>query len=519
MNRAGQVAGENCFLLDFPPFYGGTDMEQHLMTQLEDPDALPQPLGEYKPVDYWQAHINTLFYQLRGDQQRSFYQTFTSADYRLAHALAADYFEQVTKRDKKVAANRVTSNGPTATPSTDATPQAQLTVMEWGPGNGNLAACFLSHLQRLDKGGRVYPRVRYLLVDSQAHALERARAHPDLAPHMAKVESLCAEVEDLATIADGTVDRILCNELWNELATKLMVKKGGEFEEEPLRPNLNERKAAAIADWSGFVRAFEARDIERLKQFPPFLDDLIWEREYHKVDWKDVPYRKTITEFMKAIDDEVLVPVNLGAFASLKEAKRVLAQDAVGFSSFDAGTADMEVLNDPDKPCYGQFGGQYSFMVNLALIQAVAKHLGLNAVTIETQREFVGSRLGTNVMTLMDLLACHPMVGSKVQPWELDRLTVKTIRTLNETYESPYQRKIEFPLRSEMPAEERDAAQGILLSLKPNGIPDTIAYVTEEELSQAQPELENLGYEREAVLMALGAPPSPVEYYHFACRP
>ena len=140
------------------------------------------PLGEYKPVDYWQAHINTLFYQLRGDQQRSFYQTFTSADYRLAHALAADYFEQVTKRDKKVAANRVTSNGPTATPSTDATPQAQLTVMEWGPGNGNLAACFLSHLQRLDKGGRVYPRVRYLLVDSQAHALERARAHPDLPP-------------------------------------------------------------------------------------------------------------------------------------------------------------------------------------------------------------------------------------------------------------------------------------------------------------------------------------------------
>ena len=56
-------------------------------------------------------------------------------------------------------------------------------------------------------------------------------------------------------------------------------------------------------------------------------------------------------------------------------------------------------------------------------------------------------------------------IRDRVQPWELDRLTVKTIRTLNETYESPYQRKIEFPLRSEMPAEERDAAQGILLSL------------------------------------------------------
>ncbi len=492
-------------------------MDQQLMTKPDDLDALPQPLGEYKPVDHWQSHINVLFYQLRGDQQRNFYQTFASADYRLAHALAADYYEQVTKRDKKVAAKRASS--PAAEPSKEPASPPQLTVMEWGPTNGNLAACFLSHLQCLDQGGTVYPRVRYVLVDSQAHALELARAHPDLVPHVGRVETLCADVSNLATVADGTVDRIFCNELWNELSTKLLVKKAGEFEEEHLRPNLSERKALSIADWSGFLRAFEAKDVERLKQFPPFLDDLIWEREYHKVDWKEVPYRKTITEFMKGIDDEVLMPVNLGACASIKEAKRLLASDAVGFSSFDAGTADMQVLQDPDKPCYGQFGGQYSFMVNLALIQAVAKHMGINTSTIETQREFVGSRLNTNVMTLMDLLACHPMVGSKVQPWELDRLTLQTIRALNETYESPYQRKIEFPLRSEMPAEERETAQGILLSLKPSGIPDTIAYVTEEELSQAQPELEKLGYEREAWLMALGAPPSPIEYYHFSFRP
>ena len=127
--------------------------------------------------------------------------------------------------------------------------------------------------------------------------------------------------------------------------------------------------------------------------------------------------------------------------------------------------------------------------------------------------------IGAPRMTLMDLLACHPMVSSKVQPWELDRLTVQTIRALNETYDSPYQRKIEFPLRSEMPADERESTQGALLSLKPNGIPDTIAYVTEEELSQSQIALEAVGYEREAILMALGAPPSPVEYYHFSFRP
>ena len=36
----------------------------------------------------------------------------------------------------------------------------------------------------------------------------------------------------------------------------------------------------------------------------------------------------------------------------------------------------MNVLNDPEKPCYGQFGGQYSFMINFALVEAVAKQLG-----------------------------------------------------------------------------------------------------------------------------------------------
>ena len=243
-----------------------------------------------------------------------------------------------------------------------------------GPGKRQSRGLLPQPCAASRQGGPGVSAASLCFVDSQAHALERARAHPDLMPHLAKIDSLCAEVENLSTVADGSIDRIFCNELWNELATKLLAKKGAEYEEEFLRPNLNERKAAAIADWSGFVRAFEAKDIEQLKQFPPFLDDLIWEREYHKVEWKDIPYRKTITEFLKAIDEEVLVPVNLGACASIKEAKRVLATDAVGFSSFDAGTADMEVLNDPDKPCYGLFGGQYSFMVNLALIQAVAKH-------------------------------------------------------------------------------------------------------------------------------------------------
>ncbi len=478
---------------------------------LQDADALPQLIGEYKPLDQWQIHLNQLFYGLRGDKLRSYYQTFASADFRLAHALAADYFERVTKREKT--AGRQSSNPLPLTPHA-----SSLTVLELGPGNGNLAACFLSHLKTIDQERTVYPRVRYVMVDWEQSVLDGALAHPDLAVHRDRVDLLCGSIHHITGVADGTVDRIMCNELWNDLPTKLLAKHGGEVEEEYLRPNLSELLHAKIQDWSSFVQAFQGKNLDELKTFPPFLDELVWEKEYRKVEWKDFPYRKTIVDFLQAIDQEVLVPVNVGAFATLKEAKRLLALDAVGFSAFDAGTADMKVLNDPEKPCYGQFGGQYSFMINFALVDAVAKHLGLKQMTFEPQREFVGRSLNTNVITLMDLLATHPSAGPKLQVWEQDRLVLKTIRALNETFESPYRRRLEFPLGANMPPDERETLGAIVRALKDNGIPDTVAYVTEEELTRAQKYLEAIGYDVDAIQMAMTAPPSPVEYCHFTCR-
>jgi hypothetical protein len=307
--------------------------------------------------------------------------------------------------------------------------------------------------------------------------------------------------------------------LWSDLPTKLMSRHAGEVEEEFLRPNLSEALHGKIQDWAAFVRAFDAKDVETLKQFPPFFDDLVWEREYRTVDWKDVPYRKTITEFLRRIDEDVVVPVNVGAFMTMKEAKRLLAPDAVGFSSFDAGTDDLKVLNDPDKPCSGQFGGQQSFMVNFALAEAVAKHMEARTVSIESQREFIGRSLGTNVLTLMDLLATHPMAGQRMEAWEQDRLILKTIKALNETYQSPYESRFEFPIRQDMPVEERDALQALVRSLKPAGVPDTVAYITEEELTLASKDLEAVGYDTQSFLIALTAPPGPVDYFHLAFRP
>jgi hypothetical protein len=471
---------------------------------LQDAEALPQLIGEYKPLDQWQTHLNQIFYGLRGDKLRSYYQTFASADFRLAHALAADYYQRVVKREKAVSRQPSSSD--------------RLTILELGPGNGNLAACFLSHLKVLDRQSTIYPRVRYIMVDWEQPVLDGALAHPDLVPHRDRVDTHCESIDHMAGVADGTVDRIICNELWNDLPTKLLAKHGGEVEEEYIRPNLSEALHAVIQDWSAFVRAFQAKDLDVLKTFPPFLDELVWEKEYRKVGWKDVSYRKTIVEFLQPIDQDVVVPVNVGAHATLKEVKRLLASDAIGFSAFDAGTADMNVLNDPEKPCYGQFGGQYSFMINFAMVESVAKHLGMNETTLEPQREFVGRSLNTNAITLMELLATHPSAGPKLQSWEQDRLVLRTIKALNETFESPYRRRFEFPLGTNMPPEERETLGAILRALKESGLPDTVAYLTEEELTYAQKDLEDLGYEHEAIKMALSAPPSPIEYCHFACR-
>ncbi|MCP9451085.1 MAG: class I SAM-dependent methyltransferase [Nitrospira sp.] len=474
-------------------------------------DDLPQPIGDFKPLDQWQAHVNRIFYALRGDRLRSYYQTFASADYRLAHALAADYYEKVVRREKAAHRHPSTSSRVTNDDSC-------LMVMELGPGNGNLAACFLCHLKTLDREGRVYPHVRYVMVDWDEAVLEGALAHPDLADHRDRVEVYCGSIEQVAGVGDGTVDRIICNELWNDLPTKLLAKNGGDLEEEHVRPNVSGTLYGNMPEWSAFVRAFEAKDIDSLKRYPLFLDELVWEKELRPVEWKQVPYRKTIVEFFQSIDPQVLVPVNLGAFATLKEAKRLLAPNAVGFSAFDAGAGDLKVLNDPNKPCYGQFGGQYSFMINFALVEAVARYLGFTEVMLEPQREFIGRSLNTNVITLMDLLAVHPSAGPRLQRWEQDRLALKTIKALNETYVSPYRRRIDFPLPKDVPPEERETLSALVRSLKDDGVPDTVAYVTEEELARARKDLEEIGYDPDAIGMVLHAPPSPVEYCHFTCR-
>lgn len=465
-------------------------------------DALPQLLGDFSPLDVWQTQMNRVFYGLRGAQLRDLYQTFAAADYRLGFALATDYLKRVQQREK-------------ADPSTTSN---SLTVMEWGCGNGNLAACFLDRVQALDSSGSVYSRIEYILIDSSDVVLESAKANQDLAKHQSRIRFEQAQVPELQSFADHSVDRIICNEFLSETPTKLLLRKAGDIMEEYVRPNLKETRLQDFPDWAGFTRAFEQVDVPVLKEMPHFLEDIVWEREYHKIEAKEVPFRRLITDFLKFIDDEVLVPTNIGAASSLKEIKRLLIADAVGFSAFDAGAADLSILNDPEKPCYNLLGGQFSFMVNFPLLEDVARQLGSQEVKVESQKEFVGRNLKTNVMSLMDVLASHPRLPED-QQWEVDRFILKTIGAINSVYKSPYERKIEFPISATMEAGQRKEVEQLLESLKPTGVPDTIAYLTEDEVLGGAEKLEELGYDRDTLRAVLHAPPQSVDYFHFFFKP
>jgi hypothetical protein len=218
---------------------------------------------------------------------------------------------------------------------------------------------------------------------------------------------------------------------------------------------------------------------------------------------------------MKQIDELVIVPANFGAFATIKEAQRLLAPDG-RFTSLDAGTPDKTVLSNPEKPCYGLYGGQYSFIVNFALCDEVARQLGLTEVTVESQREFVSRMLGVTVLTMVDLIEAHPSLG-RLKPWERDRLILKTLKVLDMGYRSPYRRAIDFPIRAEVPDPERKELQAVLESLPPTGVPDTIAYLSEEEVLEVITELEALGFVRARVQETLAVGPRrDIDYYRFS---
>ena len=447
------------------------------------------PLGDFKPSDQWQTHINSIFYGMLGPDIHNHFQTYVSLDHRLAHTLAEEYFQQVKDQ-----------------------PPAESTrfIQEWGVGNGNLAACFLTHLKEIDTGQAVYPRTHYVLCDYSAEILKGVRSNPRLGEHDGHFSTVQINADRLDCFKPGSIDKIISNEIWDDLSTKVLLKHEGTLYEEYLQPHLD--PALLNMDFKSFVEIFNGKDLDALKQLPPFLAAIIWEKSYQRVDIGDWPFAEAIKAQIDLWMDEIPIPINTGAFITLERARYLLSPKSQGYTAFDYGMFSIEELNREGRPYFNLYGGQYTFMVNFDLMVRVGQAAGFSHVEKEYQHEYVGRRLNGNIASMVEILQNHPQVA-QMAPWDRDLLMIHTRQAVNSAYKSPYKNKLKYPPMEGTPKKQRKLMAKLVEKLSPHGVPDTVAYVKESEVLAALKPLKKLGYrEKDLRERVFHSPPPPIAF-------
>jgi len=446
------------------------------------------PLGDFKPSDEWQTHVNNIFYGTKGPAIHRHFQTYVSLDHRLAHALADEFLENIS------------SDKPSPEP---------LTILEWGVGNGNLAARFLSRLQEQDTEGRAYPKIRYILCDYSEEILRGVRGNPDLQVHGDRYSTVRLNAERLEGFRPGTITKIISNEIWDDLATKVLLVHDGLLHEEYLQPLLE--PDAIETDFETFTRNFADKNLEALKSCPPFLDRIFWERSFQRVDVSDWPFGDVVARHMESAGEEIPMPINIGAFATLERAHALLNEGGQGYSSFDYGMLTQDELNREGRPYFKLYGGQYTSMVNFPLLEEIAKSVGFSTIGTERQQDFVAHSLGEDVISAVDLVQAHPQVG-RLAPWDVDILMLQTLHALNSTYRSPYTHKMDYPPMPDTPKKQRKQISQLAAKLSPRGVPDTVAYITRGEVLSGIKSLRKLGYREKDLQAAFQPSDAPIVF-------
>ena len=432
------------------------------------PNALP--LGDFAPADQWQNHVNAIFYGTKGPAIHNHFQTYVSLDHRLAHAIADEYYE-LALRDGALDETKF--------------------ILEWGVGNGNLAACFLSRLKAIDKDNQVYPKTHYILCDYSREILKGVRARASLQTHAGRFSTALVNAEAMDCFKPQSVYKIISNEIWDDLTTKILLKHQGLLYEEYLQPTLD--PGVPNIGFADFIKLFKEKDLAGLQECPPFLEEIIWERDFQRVDISDWPYADTIRSHLEGVADEIPAPINIGAFATIDRARGLLSEVSQGYCGFDYGMPSLDDVNAEGRPYFKLYGGQYTCMVNFPLLEEVGKSAGFKTVRKELQHRYLGRSMGAAVASVVELVQGHPEI-SRMRPWDVDLLMLNTLHALNAVYKSPYRQTMEYPCMPGTPKKYRKLIQQRVQSLGPAGVPDTVAYVTEEEVRSAAKQLRKLGY-------------------------
>lgn len=445
------------------------------------------PLGDFKPSDEWQTHVNSIFYGIKGPGIHNHFQTYVSQDHRLAHALAEDYFQHV---------------------HTQAFESVRY-IHEWGVGNGNLAACFLSRLRELDTQQSVYPSVHYVLCDYSLEILKGVRNNPRLREHAGKFSTVQIDASQLNCFKNGHAEKIFSNEIWDDMATKVILRQDGLLFEEYLRPHID--PARLDIDFESFQKAFSEKNLSVLKNYPTFLQSIEWERSFQRVDIDDWPCPEVLQAHAERLEDNIPVPINTGACNALQRARILLRPHSQGYTGMDYGMFSIDDLNREDRPYFNLYGGQYTFMVNFDLLGEAGKSLGFHDAHKEYQHEFVGRILHDKVVSLVEIVQHHPD-APRMDPWDKDLLMLQTLQSFHPDYKSPYKNKINYPAMPGTPKKQRKQIAKLAESLNPYGVPDTVAYVTQSEVAAASNRLKKLGYRDRDLKKAFNQPPQPISF-------
>jgi hypothetical protein len=256
---------------------------------------------------------------------------------------------------------------------------------------------------------------------------------------------------------------------------------------------------------------FPEKIARAFKDYPDLLQFITWERTYQRVTIDDWPQAVILQAHIDLLAEEIPIPINIGALSTFKRARHLLRKDGLGYTGMDYGMYSMRELNFSGRPYFNLYGGQYTFMVNFELLSQWAHAEGFSSVAKEHQHSYVGRHLKDRVISVVELVQSH-REAPNMPSWDRDILMLKTLNALNKVYKNHYQSKMKYAAMEETPSSQQKQIKELAGKLSINGVPDTVAYVTEKEVMQVSSELAELGYDEQLYAPLFKGPIEPISF-------
>ena len=238
---------------------------------------------------------------------------------------------------------------------------------------------------------------------------------------------------------------------------------------------------------------------------------ITWERTYQRVTIDDWPQAVILQAHVELLAEETPIPINIGALSTFKRARHLLREGGLGYTGMDYGMYSMQELNFSGRPYFNLYGGQYTFMVNFELLSRWACAEGFSSVEKEYQHSYVGRHLHDRVISIVELVQTH-RDALNMPSWDRDILMLKTLNTLNKVYKNHYQSKMKYAAMEGTPSSQQKQIKELADKLSINGVPDTVAYVTEKEVMQVSSDLAVLGYNEQQYAPLFKGPIEPISF-------